>query len=779
MININKKIKLSASLILSAVMLFGLFAFATPASAITCNSVTFTGTVTVAEPPVHARFEYSTNSSTVSNGGGTPTAVQVFNTVGNYPMQQFVSGLTENTTYHYRIVVTSSQGTVNGAIVSFTTPPCQQTQNPTVNLTANPSSIQSGDSSTLSWSSTNATSCSASWTTSNATSGSKVVFPTSTTTYNITCSNSSGSANDSATVNVNSQQLNPTVHLTANPSSIQSGQSSTLSWISEYATSCSASWTSSNATSGSKVVYPTYTTTYNITCTNNTGSANSSATVFVGQIPNLVTVNLTADDTDIDSGDSTILRWSSNNADTCNASGGTNGWSGNRNLSGTFDTGSLTSTRTYSITCSNNTGSANDSVTVRVNDNNEEDISVDISADDTDIEYGDNTIIRWDSDNADDCRASSGSSGWSGDRDLSGSFRTGSLTDDTTYRIRCTNDNGDSDDDSVTVRVNDRNDEICRDTSASNYLGSLPCRYIQVNNQPTVILTADSTNIAFNATTTIRWSTTNATSCNASGGSVGWAGAKSIGPGSFFTGSLTGSRTYVITCSNNVGSATDSVTVTVRGQVLGVATTPSAYLVVNSSVDRNRPIVPTLDNTNPCPGDEINYTLTYQNIGNGSVRNLVLRIDLPLEVTYLSSNPSNPTMSGNTLIFNLGTLAANKSGTVTVRVLVRDNVQAGTNLNFPATLNYVDPSGLSQSVSANVSANVCGTVLGDEDVALSASVFGAGFLPNSILGWLLLIILILLLILLAKYLFGQSFQKKTVTTFNQPLGKKTTTTTTQ
>lgn len=87
-----------------------------------------------------------------------------------------------------------------------------------------------------------------------------------------------------------------------------------------------------------------------------------------------------------------------------------------------------------------------------------------------------------------------------------------------------------------------------------------------VNSQPTVVLSADDTSLSYNGATTIRWYTTGATSCNASDGSVGWAGIKSIGPGSFYTGSLTASRTYTITCGNNIGSDSDSVTVTVRGQ---------------------------------------------------------------------------------------------------------------------------------------------------------------------------------------------------------------------
>jgi uncharacterized repeat protein (TIGR01451 family) len=208
-------------------------------------------------------------------------------------------------------------------------------------------------------------------------------------------------------------------------------------------------------------------------------------------------------------------------------------------------------------------------------------------------------------------------------------------------------------------------------------------------------------------------------------------------------------------------------------------------VLITSSVDRNQPIVPTLDNTRPRPGDEINYTVTYQNIGTGAITNLNLRINLPLEVDYISSNPSNPTISGNTLIFNLGTLRANGQGTVTVRTRVRDNIPAGTNLNFPATLSYVDPSGIPQSVSANVTAQVWSepvntNVSTNGNTFLGASVFGAGFFPTNLFGWLLLLILVILLVLLARYILGGNpFKKKTTTITDQPSGKKTTTTTVQ
>jgi hypothetical protein len=75
---------------------------------------------------------------------------------------------------------------------------------PTVSLTANPTTINSGSGSTLSWSSTNATSCSGSgaWSGPKSISGSQSVSPTTNSTYNLSCTGSGGTASDSAAVTV-------------------------------------------------------------------------------------------------------------------------------------------------------------------------------------------------------------------------------------------------------------------------------------------------------------------------------------------------------------------------------------------------------------------------------------------------------------------------------------------------------------------------------------------------------------------------------------------------
>jgi Galactose oxidase, central domain len=79
---------------------------------------------------------------------------------------------------------------------------------PTVTLTSSPASIASGDSLTLTWSSTDATSCTASggWSGTKATSGSESVGPLSaTTSYTLSCSGAGGTTDRTASIVVVAQ----------------------------------------------------------------------------------------------------------------------------------------------------------------------------------------------------------------------------------------------------------------------------------------------------------------------------------------------------------------------------------------------------------------------------------------------------------------------------------------------------------------------------------------------------------------------------------------------
>ena len=882
--NMNKLIKqyLLGVLTISALSL-GLFAGATVASANvvpSCDRAILRGTLVPDGTAMDAWFEWGPTSSL---GNNTPRNTYYSETQYSYT----ITGLTPNTNYYTRAVAESTAGRIYGNIENFQTSQCsnpEPTITPvTVSISASPSSIVAGKSSTLSWSSSGATDCYASmgdgaeWSNQGLYPNSSTpVHPSQTTTYKINCSNSTGGRDSAST----------TVNVTNGGGTTSSGniQPGNLNYQCLTPTSVRLNWTSgvnANSNSVQKMVNGSWNWLFNSNSTDMSSrtytdynfSPNSSYRVKYapefpsnvvtpdcgsGPVENQPTVTITADDNNLNYNESTIVRWSSTYATSCSASGGRNGWSGSKSTSGSFPTGLLPANTTYNITCSNNFGSDNDSVTIYVDGQvGGNPPTVSIEADDTNIDYDESTTVRWNSDNADYCTASGGRNSWSGSRKLSGSFFTSSLTSDVTYTITCSNNYG-SRSDSVTVNVGDNNNnnegpdvttrsatdvdytsatlngrvdgnglstrawfeygttrslnestrersygsgstsydeditglrrntvyyfravaENAEDTVYGNILsfttdGDYVVEPPVYGNRPTVNITSDLTTVAYNGTTVIRWYTTNASSCYASGGSVGWSGNKSIGPGVFYSGSLTSAKTYTITCTNSYGTATDSVTVGVNGRVLGTTTyrpAPTSYVLITSSVDRNQPIVPTLDNTRPHPGDEINYTVTYQNIGNASITNLTLRVDLPYEVDYLSSNPTNPIRSGQTLIFNLGTLKANGQGTVSIRVRVKDNVAPGTSLNFPATLTYTDPSGYTQSVNANVYAQTWDggdntTIINTENngTVLGANALGAGFFPGSLFEWLILLILILILIVLIKYIFNSSSNNNTHT----------------
>jgi hypothetical protein len=314
---------------------------------------------------------------------------------------------------------------------------------PTLVVTATPSTISSGQSATLSWKGTNVTSCSASWTSSTATSGSAPTGPLSaTTTYSMTCKNSVGSKSAPATATVTVLAA-PTVTLTAYPPVIVSGESSTLNWNSLGATSCAADgWTTDTAPSGDISVGPlTATTLFSIICSNASGieSAPSSVTVTVNVAPE---VELKADPQVIVSGESSTLTWSSTGATSCAA----DGWTNETMTSGTATTGALAATgavavtMTFSMVCTSAAGivSAPASATVTVLPPPP---VVTLKADPSNVPSGSATTLSWTSLYAATCQANEG---WSTDTAPSGSAVTGPLTAPQTFSITCSEAGGDT-----------------------------------------------------------------------------------------------------------------------------------------------------------------------------------------------------------------------------------------------------------------------------------------------------------------------------------------------
>lgn len=224
---------------------------------------------------------------------------------------------------------------------------------PQVSLAASPSTISAGQTTTLTWHATDASSCrgSGSWSGTGPASGSLTVQLDEPGQYNfiLTCSGPGGSGGAQAFVQVTGTPA-PTLTLSANPSAVAAGGTTTLTWSSTNASGCTASkaWSGSKAASGSEPVNVPGMGAYDFTlsCTDGTRTVTKTVTV-TGYGP---TVTLSIFPAKVTAGKTVTLRWNAQYVDSCTATGD---WSGEFPASG-VETLTLPTegTRNFHLSCS-------------------------------------------------------------------------------------------------------------------------------------------------------------------------------------------------------------------------------------------------------------------------------------------------------------------------------------------------------------------------------------------------------------------------------------------
>lgn len=179
-------------------------------------------------------------------------------------------------------------------------------------LTATPSTVAAGGTTTLSYTTTNAQSCTAngSWMGTKPTNGSETVTVSGTAgsyQYGLTCTSSTGQqATRVVTVTVTSGSSTPPVisGFTANPTTLPAGGNTTLTWTVSGATSCSGagSWSGDKtATGGSQQVTVPVTPgryQYSLTCSNAAGQQTTSFVTVVATGPSTDPGAITGDPND-------------------------------------------------------------------------------------------------------------------------------------------------------------------------------------------------------------------------------------------------------------------------------------------------------------------------------------------------------------------------------------------------------------------------------------------------------------------------------------------------
>lgn len=224
--------------------------------------------------------------------------------------------------YSFRLTVKDSYGAQGIARVSITAGTPAATAPIIVNFTANPSTINAGQSSTLSWTVSNADTVTISTLGTVALTGSQAVTPATTTTYTLTATHGTQTATANATVTVNSGigGLPVIVSFAPNPATIDFGQSSSLQWVVQNATTVTIDNSIGTVgLTGSHAISPAASTTYTITATNAVGTVTAKTTLTV--ITSVQIIAFTATPSSTLSGGTSILVCETKGAASVNVNG--------------------------------------------------------------------------------------------------------------------------------------------------------------------------------------------------------------------------------------------------------------------------------------------------------------------------------------------------------------------------------------------------------------------------------------------------------------------------
>ncbi len=230
-----------------------------------------------------------------------------------------------------------------------------------------------------------------------------------------------------------------------------------------------------------------------------------------------------------------------------------------------------------------------------------------------------------------------------------------------------------------------------------------------------------------------------------------------------FADTITGLTPNTIYYFRAVGSNTSNV---IRGDIRVFKTTKLS--VIPSPVVNTPPASPTIsteqgeileitnDNDEVTRGDKIKYLVIFRNNSTENFENTKIVVQLPNEIDFISSN-FGKVDSDNTVTFDADMLIPNQVGSMTITGQVNGKAEEGAILVTTVAMTYnIEDSTTEQDEIAYVTNHV---IAGNELAA--ASVFGDGFLPKTLIGWLILLLIVMAVIVFGKRLImGSGFSRQ-------------------
>lgn len=448
--------------------------------------------------------------------------------------------------------------------------------------------------------------------------------------------------------------------------------------------------------------------------------------------------SFTADDYSLRDGDSTWLRWETTGCDRAKITPDIGSVSLNgdefvrpaKDITYTlfaYDQDGTSVTKKVSISVENTTCSIDE-----------------FSAEDTSIQRGESTTLRWRTTGADEVDITPGY----GNRSDDGSVVV-RPNDTTVYRLeaRCASATKSR---SLTVRVADAKTAPQAITTVATVFSTSSA---QLNGIAVPNTTTGGTSAWF------EWGATQALGSRTASQQIS-SNNNSTYYNSVVSGLRAGGVYYYRAVVQNQNGTAYGDTVRFQTQTVSIITTPPPTIVRTQTtrsivVAQSAPSLLELKIESRfdrmCVGGEIDYTITYTNISSQTLQNAILQVSHQKEVTFMNASRGNYDAVDRTLTAQLGSLPAGESGTVVVHGRINDTAVRGNLTVMTATVVYTNTVTRAQE---NAIAYSLVAVSLDCPNVLGASAFALGaFLPHTLLGWLLLILVILALVVLARQLY--------------------------
>jgi hypothetical protein len=155
-----------------------------------------------------------------------------------------------------------------------------------------------------------------------------------------------------------------------------------------------------------------------------------------------------------------------------------------------------------------------------------------------------------------------------------------------------------------------------------------------------------------------------------------------------------------------------------------------------------------------CVLDNAEYTFFYKNISEKAITDAVIQIALPKDFGFSGSSAGIYNNVDNTLTINVGSLQSQQEQSVSVRGIVKESARDRDLLVATATMSFTNPyTNATESAVAYGLINTNNCTKDTSSSLAGLALFGNGFLPGTLLGWLIFILLILAVVMIAREVF--------------------------